>query len=196
MERTFLLALIALILVTCRKKDDPVPYWGEVSASINGQSWNQQFTMGQSWRIKISGVPGNDVSNHPCNQNTFGLQIHRFNSEDLWREALSFTKIPRQPGTYALTGEPGPCEIDTLPAASFATLQDDGDVLQDYYVLVKAENNYVTVNSFNASNGEVSGTFGATFVIDSRSKLEPSSLPDTLRFTNGQFHTRFRLKNN
>jgi hypothetical protein len=93
---------------------------------VNGQSWNQQFTMGQTWRVKISAVSGSDVSNHPCNQSTFGLQNYRFTADNLMREAVDLNKIPRQPGTYALIGQPVDCHTDTLPAASFSTLQDDG----------------------------------------------------------------------
>ncbi len=200
MKRIIALFLITFSFFTCKREAQRprFPNWGFVTATANGEPWLTFMTntaIQQPWSIKIYGYEGSDRSDHPCNQNTFSINMRKFNPDGFMREALSFGKIPAREGTYLLKGRPGPCNIDTLPAASFNTSQDDGDVGKDVYRVLQTESSWLTVSSYDPTTQEIKGTFSVTFIMDYKSPSLPV-YPDTVRFTNGSFHTKILQKRN
>ena len=158
---------------SCKKEEDIImnPYWGEISASINSQKWKN----GQIYAISnVQGIG-------------FSIIVDVYDKFDFLREHLIIYKIPKIEGIYPILKSYSQ-DTTAKTGALYATLQDDGDVLGDVYRLVATEDNYIEVASI--SGDEVEGAFQVTFAIDdSRAKVFPLA-PDTIRFTNGFFHTR------
>ena len=179
------------------KKEEPLPnarwpHWGEVTGLLNGEPWVEFMTnkaLNRPWHIKIYAGEGADRSKHPCNLNTFSIVAAKFNPAGFRRERIGFHKIPNQEGIYPLTGRGSNCEPDSSPSASFATSEDDGDVGKDYYEVLRTEESYLAVASFDPATKEIRGTFRVTFLIKNRSRTLPT-YPDTVRFTNGEFRTK------
>ena len=174
------LVLLLAVLVSFQScKDDPsfIPdiYWGEVSALKNGQPWK--------------GL----IYAQPNKPYGFFVRIDVFKNQEFHREALTIFKIPYD--IQKNTIDTIRFEIDTaLTGASYATLVDDGDVLGDGFKVYEGETeNYITVTSYNEETGEVGGEFEVTFVFSEPggNRSDPSA-PDTIRFTNGQFHTKVK----
>lgn len=58
----------------------------------------------------------------------------------------------------------------------------------DSFRILPKSDSYLQINSLNMATGEISGEFKFTMVV--YGIKDDSSLPDTLRFTNGRFHTK------
>ncbi len=107
-------------------------------------------------------------------------------------ESLGLHQIPMKPGTYFVQ------DYDqTLPIAERDQIFFGGfgirdhDVIYAIYRVLESDSssNWVTVISVdNTPGGEVMGTFDLTFVASWKAY---SYFPDTVRFRDGWFHTRF-----
>jgi len=130
----------------------------------------------------------------PCQPGILQVYMEKSTREGAAREALYIMKIPPAVGTYPVRIF-RTCREDTFVGANFHLLGADGDVLLDSYRVLETEDNWVQVTDYNANTGEIKGTFQIAFVHGSiydvvkREKFV-TSFPDTVRFTNGQFHTR------
>jgi hypothetical protein len=182
--------MIALVtLLSCGKEDvgPKGPSWGTFDVLINGAKWNRTYHNGYQ---RVLGSEGGYSTAKPC-QNTFyevGSAI--YNKDAFIREGLDFIKVPLIPGRYKVIKFSFECNENDPVYADFGTYSDDGDVVQDLYEVLESEENYITIESFESKNREVKGKFQVTFIIHQRSVNDPSNLPDTLRFTNGVFHTK------
>jgi hypothetical protein len=67
------------------------------------------------------------------------------------------------------------------------TLIDDGCVSGDQYNILNSEDNFLQIDH-DPKSKEIRGTFQLTFIFE-REGAE-HTLPDTLRFTSGKFHTK------
>jgi hypothetical protein len=110
--------------------------------------------------------------------------IDRFSKENYHREGLNISKIQREIGKFSVH------RYKTQPPYSYySTLVDGGDVLGDVYDLVtEQEDNYVEIEKL--SGKEIWGKFQLTFVKDTTFGVADPSAPDTVRLTNGVFHTK------
>lgn len=178
MKRLLILSILIPVLYSCKEEQSLIPdiYWGEVSAIKNGQPW--------------SGL----IYARPNEPYGFYIRIEVFNEQEFHREALTIFKIPNELKKNRI--DTVQAEIDTLlTGASYATLVDDGDVLGDLFKVYEGEmENYITITSYNEETGEVRGNFEVAFVFGEGvvgTKSDPTA-PDTIRFTNGQFHTKIR----
>ena len=178
MKNLLISLIFVMTLQSCREEPSLIPdiYWGEASATKNGQPWSGL----------IYAQP-----NEPYGY-WFDISIRVFNTQEFLRESLFFFKIP-----YAIQNN----QIDTIEArvdttrtgAFYATLVDDGDVVGDIFDVYNGESeNYISVTSYDKSSGEVRGEFAVTFVFDVTDNRSDPTAPDTIRFTNGQFHTKIR----
>lgn len=169
----FIIMILFIGLPSCKKETlSTIPdiYWGEVSATKNGESWTGKVYAG---RIRIESYG-------------FFVTVDVYNGQEFMRERLILSKIPylEQANTIHL--------VDTvLTDASYGTLVDDGDVVGDIYKVIEGESdNFVTITSYNEETKEVKGNFQVTFVFDETDTKSDPTAPDTIRFTSGEFHTK------
>jgi hypothetical protein len=166
-------ALLLFIFYSCSKKDNNL-YYGTASAIVNGVPWQT-----------------NDVrcGYLNCRANELSMTFDKYSSEGFLRESYVFQKFKPDnillQQLYPLTSSP--CYNDTIESA-YATSEDDGDVVKAFYEVINNENSYLKIESYNPSTKEISGSFTATYLIDSN-YLNSGSV-DTVRVTNGKFSTR------
>ena len=189
------IACVAIVLLFsgCKKEAEPSPFWGTVSVVLNGQAW-----IPPGWGVQIAGSKTlwiNSLNEPPCNPDVVNFEIHKQNPDGYLREQIAVGKIPPIIGTYPVEVMRN-CNVSTAVGANYSLLGADGDVLMDSYKVLESENNFVEVTSYHASTGEIKGNFNITFVFNTGfdRRKDVQSIPDTVRFTNGQFHTRINLK--
>jgi len=167
-----IVTVLMLSLAACDKTppvEDDSPYWGTTDAMINGEQW--------------SGEPFSFVNiNHG---NGYEIIIDSLDKYGIRRASLSFSKVPFQPGQYPLTNT-FPQTDDGLVGAHYFVLDDDV-ILGNYAVLESDSSSFITLTSYDSISKELKGVFDITFIVDNRPN---ASYPDTIRFRNGQFHTR------
>jgi hypothetical protein len=184
----------AFILLTCfcdscdSGKNFPLnnPSLGTLTAKMNGGDWHKTYKNAYQV-IQCTDVKPSTAL--PCNEDHLDLLSELYSSEGYLRQQLYFIKIPKSVGKHRIIASiPSHCnELD--PAyGEFYTIIQDGCAVGDIYNTLKGEDNFVQIEQFDKKTGEIKGTFQLTLVIEKRG-VEPM-LPDTLRFTNGRFHTR------
>lgn len=172
MNKLIQLIIISIILAGCQK-DEAIspfvwPYWGEASALKNGVIW----------KPKVIGIVDND------NIGRYNLVFDLYNNKDFLRNNLTIHGLNRGIiKLFSINSDSVPQPISSL----FATIIEDGDVLGDVFNLDKAKDNFVEITELNGD--EIKGKFNITFVRDKSNPLYLET-SDTLRFTDGVFHTR------
>ena len=180
MKNLLLLSILAFSIQSCEEEQSIIPdvYWGEVSATKNGQPWSGL----------IYAQP-----NEPYGYG-FSISIDVYNKQEFLRESLHIAKIPYEFGRNRI--DTLGIRVDTLlTAASYATLVNDGDILGDLFKVYEGETeSFISITSYNEKTGEVSGDFEVIFVFGEGvvgTKSDPTA-PDTVRFANGKFRTKIR----
>ncbi len=173
-----LFSLIGIaLLISCKKDPAPVKepskFWGEASATVNGEAWAAQPT------AFVNLIYGNNWS----------IVTALFDQSGILRESLELTKVPFTPGTYPIVNS-DPQINDSLVGADFTYWEDDL-ALGLYTVLESDSSSFVTVDSYDSTTRELRGKFDITFIVAHRPY--PGAL-DTLRVRNGVFHTKVREK--
>lgn len=169
-------------LLGCRNNEDVRPDSfvkgrGEVSALQNGMQWTNTGT---------TGVFTRQVRAVTCAERRIGLVFYQFNRGGYQRQLLSFGNVPRFVNQYSLTDK---IASDCTPIniyASFATVQDDGDVSKSTYSLDSTAENYLRVTVYDSINRRISGVFKASFIKQARYVNDD---PYRMTFENGQFST-------
>ena len=173
---TLTIPVILIFFSCCEKEDSLIPdiYWGEVTALKNGEPWNG----------KIRAAP-NAIFGYG-----FDIRIDVYNGYDIQIESFKITKIPYLERYYII--DTIKSNVDSvLTGASYGTLLG-GDVIGNLYNVFPGDiNNFITVTSYNETTREVEGAFEVMFVKRPiQGYIGDPSSPDTLRFTNGIFHTK------
>jgi len=172
MNKNISCTIVLMILISCQKEESfsPFvwPYWGEATALKNGSVWTP----------KVIGLQiENDTS-------TYSLQLDLYNSADIWRNALTIWGLKKNElGSFKITSD----SIPEIISCFYTTILEDGDVLGDVFKLDKSVENFIDVTEINGS--EIKGKFNVTLIRDT-SRPNYLETSDTLRFTDGQFHTR------
>jgi hypothetical protein len=175
MKKLFFLLYIVLFCFasSCDKNEEPIPekeffFWGETTALQNGESWEA--------------CPFSDFD--LADGEKFNLVSDVLINNNFLVESLGFIKIPFSLGTYTVTSE--------LPinnneqVGGFFSFQHDDEIRAGYEVTEADNSNFLTITSYDSTTLELKGTFDLTFLKTSGS----SEYPDTVRFTNGEFHTK------
>ncbi len=165
-----------------------VPTWGSASALVNKEKWGSRYPGFFQTIRAIKGTYGTAI---PCQNEYYYIRADIFNNSAFLRESIHFIKVPFTKGKHKIIDFDFQC-VDNEPVAygSFWTSSSDGDVSQDNYDVLETADNYIVIDFYNTNTMEVKGSFQVTLVINRRSLNDPSTLPDTLRFTNGLFHTK------
>lgn len=164
-----------ILLGSCKEDEDFIPdyYWGEASALKNGEEWNPEviaIKSEESFAVFIDGYLQDNGSPY--------------------MERLSIAPLPHSNGIYDLF------DVKTINVLESDSIQafystSFGDVLGDTYRPDNNSNNYIEILEYNACTKEIRGTFNVTLVLSKDDASGPPP-PDTLKFTNGTFHTKIR----
>lgn len=175
---------LALLSLGCERETTiPQDSWGNFSVNVNGRSWEKTF------KNAYQAVRGeaHDSGDTTCKR----VYVYSllFNSEGVLEEYLYLSDIPTKPGRYKIVSDRDISCSDSMITSSNFTAFIDYDMFRDRYEVLESQNNYLQIDQYqNGGNREIKGRFEVTFVL--RSPRSPNSYEDTLRFTNGKFHTK------
>ena len=169
------LAGLVLCLIACEDDDIPIPsvYGGYVTALKNGEEWK-----GYSWGHFSIGREGRD---------TVDLQVAIFDERGGSPiETVGFANVPYQVGTCSLN-EPDSWS-NILCESSHGTFFGH-QVSGHYTVDFRDTTNFLEITEVDYGRNELRGRFQATMI---RVVVNPPAgyIPDTVRFTNGEFLAR------
>ena len=183
--------LFFAVLSSCEYKDigPGVSTWGTLNVMVNDKKWGERY---QGYFQTTKAIKERPEWVLPCKDQYYLIKSDIYNGSAFLRESLSFEKVPFIIGKLKIVNfVDGVCNDKDLTCYGFFnTSSDDGDVGQDNYRVLETEDNYLFFDSIDPQSLEVTGRFQVTLVIKLRSVNDPSKLPDTLRFTNGVFHTK------
>jgi len=180
----FKLLFILLLFNSCKEDsfNDPnrVFNYGSFTALKNGEPWSAE----------IHGASYGE-SGYNGKTDIFAILVRTYNNDGYLREGLSIQFIPKKIGKGTLIRSCG-ANCDTAYQGGVRTISDDGDVICDKYRVVEnlKDQNFVNIIEFNQETNEFSGTFSATYVIEKGRNCSNPNPPDTIRFTNGKFHSK------
>jgi hypothetical protein len=133
-------------------------YWGEVTGKRNG------VTM---WNPRIGGAlyPYNPPY-QVCHDTTFSMSITEYTNSGCERLSLAFIRLPRRVGAvrnfeHRLGSDY--CDKQLLPSVGLHILECDAMV--GTYKTDSTRQSEVTIRSFDAGTGEVSGSLKLNFVV-------------------------------
>jgi hypothetical protein len=155
---------LLFLSISCNKEKIKIDeYWGEATATKNGVHWNS--------------YPSGGISN--LDDRLF-VSCNTYSKEGYHREQLLMYSIPIEINDYIITKSPA--------KVKFYTSTDDGDVTGDIYNI--SDSDSLSLVSITRIEGkEVWGTFSLTLYRDT-SRVHDPGVPDTLIFTDGEFHTK------
>ncbi len=178
-KQFFFPALLFLVFCSACEKSDEISknpiFWGEATALQNGKPWRadpfarKNLFKPERMDIKMDSLLG-------------GVRIV---------EALNLSNVPLKPGTYSVRKGDRTVPFSEQQDAWATFGLTNQDVIYAIYHVWESDSrsNFVTVISVDSvKGGEVRGTFDLTFVVWRKAF---SYMPDTVRFRNGRFHTRF-----
>ena len=164
---------LVLLLAACSKEPAPEPpagpWWGETRALENNQIWQ-----GKPYAVVSKDYPTRVLIAMDSVSNGYYVT-----------KGLNFYRIPLRVGTYPVLDNP-PQIRDSVERAKYYYL--DYDVLYGVYKVLESDTtNAITISSYDSVSREIKGSFNVTFVPE---HLPYPGAPDTIRFRNGQFHTK------
>jgi len=181
MRNIFYLILLLIISFTnhgCKKEENNNPEiqdWCKITASKNGLKWEAS-----AGAIKKR-------------QDTVIVQILVRNQAGYLRESLIIRNLPIAVGNYVIYKRIlNSNQLNTY--ASYNTISDDGDVIEDMFDVLESENNYIEIKKVDLTNMEMSGTLQITFIRNALDPIDNPSLGDTIFFTDGVFRIRILNK--
>jgi hypothetical protein len=180
------MAMLLCMLTSCQIVG-PLPYqqsWGYLTANVKGKNWKDSYKNAYQLTHVIKGRPGSAI---PCQSDFLSLTSHLYNNMGRLKQELTFIKVPLARGKYRIVQlRLGYCQ-DSDPVYAYLQYLED-DVVGARYDLFEKEENYIEIEEYNPATKELKGRFQMTVVFDNHGSTEYPG--DTLRFTNGQFHTR------
>lgn len=168
-----LFLIVILFQFGCEKDDieKTVGEWSKVTAQLNKQKWETQAIAYYA---------------PPENLSQIDIKANIFDKYGQWRETLSFRNVDLQVGRQTLLKRIYNSEIDTINSA-YTTIMADGDVIEDRFAVFEDAENYIEIETIDTLNKKITGTFQVTFVRDINDSVTNPNLPDTMRFTEGEF---------
>lgn len=178
--------IFLFLLFNSCKRDEPilVKSWGNMSVEFNqdrGYFRNQIFAIiGTSCNdpLILIDMARTDKTNYPYPTDNF-----------------IFYNLPARKGVYRFktySKQPECRDVPYITEVSAIYSREEGDVtIQSYKILDSPkENNYLQIDDYNKDTKEIKGRFQVVFIVDSPRKLRGNYDPDTIRLTNGVFHTK------
>lgn len=189
MNRIVLYISLIVLNFACSLKYDVSPKnpsWGYLTAKMNGEEWNQTYRKGYQVVQGIIAAPGSVA---PCKDEFYYLNTELYTDQGFIRQSLTLMKVPIAKGKYKVQPSVlGYCSDNDSVYGIFYTMIDDGCVSGDVYKILDSADNFLQIDDYNAKSKEIKGAFQLTFVLEREGA--DHTLPDTLRFTSGKFHTK------
>jgi hypothetical protein len=164
----YISTLFSLLLSNTGCKKDKTPEWSVISALRNGEEWE---------------MPARAFINKTETDN-FSIQVPYYDEITDYFESMTISNLPMDNKYISLFKS---TENESILAKYY--LLAGSDVILDWYDIVDSPDNYINITYFDFKNMEVSGTFNLSFANVSPNREE---LPDTIRFTNGQFRLKIK----
>jgi hypothetical protein len=179
MKKPNILLLIFLLLFTsCNKDDDSLPYWSKISAQKNGKLWE---TKAEAYFHIIE------------NTQLFSINAYSFDKNGEITEVLSFVNFPVKIGSHLLSIRNYNLITD-YKYAGYTYSTSGSDVVGDRLYVNKEDDNFINFTTIDTINFKLKGNFQVTFVSDINDPIENENLPDTIRFTKGEFCVNIKDK--
>jgi hypothetical protein len=186
--KTLLYYLIIGIFLSLSCKKAPLYNIYVYSGTINGLLINNNsWPVPKNWKSTADGAIS--PSGPGCQGGLGLLSIRSLTSENFIRESIAMSGLPLKTGKFVVTSDTSKCF--TSPGASLFLSASDGDVLVGDYMPLSSAENSITIQSYNAASGDVSGSFDITFVKIDLASGYYTNYTDTVRFKGGQFHTKW-----
>jgi hypothetical protein len=170
MKNILYFSFVMFFLASCNKEEpefQEITYCGSVKAEMNGNEWS------------TSKITGRQLKNQTT---TFTIEMYEEDASGFNILGQSFINIPLAEGVYDLDIWEENGNIGTRCVFL------DGDALLATHVLLNSDTlNHITIDEYNPETRKVKGRFHATYVIV---LPNPWNMPDTVRFTDGQFSTQ------
>jgi len=166
-----ILTIAISLLLSCNNDNEKLPDLSKITSKKNGQLWETNAVAFITNRGSVS-----KVSIPSTVRNEFGYE----------REYLHFGYIPLQLGSHNLVSFLPNSMVDTI-YSSYTTLSDDGDVVEDRFVVFSGELNYIYFTTIDTINMKLCGNFQVAFIRDINDPIDNPNLPDTICFTEGRF---------
>lgn len=189
--KTLLYYLIIGIFLSLSCKKDPLDYIYSgtiIGLHLNNNNW----PIPQNWKsVAFGGISPSTVN---CKGGLGFITIQSSTPENFGRELISMFGLPLKTGKvivteFIVTDTTSKCIMS--PGANIYLDAEDGDILVGTYTPLPSAENSVTIISYNANSGDVSGTFDITFVKKDLVSFVYPYYTDTIRFNGGQFHTKW-----
>lgn len=186
MKTQLLQAAILFTMLSCDFGRDRPPKEflsvGTFEADFNGKKWTETYKNAY-YTIRAIHIP----ESVECSSNHIGINFRLFSTNGRLRQELTLSKIPYGTGRhFIIPSRYYDCEEDDPVYGTFFPMDDD--VINGFYDPLNAAHNYVEIYEYNSKTQEIKGRFQITFVRKKRGEVPV--LPDTIRITNGLFHTR------
>lgn len=168
--------LFALIVTGCGKDNQEEAETFEMTAKKNGKEWiadRCSYMIIDDNNIVVIGEIVNDIG--------------------YLREYFICNYIPLEIGEHVLLRRILNSPKDTI-YSSYTTVSDDGDVVEDRFVVLENEDNFIKIDTIDFMNEKITGSFQVTFVRDTNDYITNPDLPDTIRFTDGEFKLKLDEK--
>jgi len=160
---------------SCEKEENSnpeIPEWSKVTALKNGEIW-------QTSSVAI-------VDNN--RKDRVIIQANVLNSSGYWRESLKLRNVPIKEGLFAVYRRN--YTDDKEISATYTTFSDDGDVVEDRFIVLESQNNFIEIENVDLSSMEMNGNLQITIVRDSLDPIDNPSLADTIFFADGVFRLK------
>lgn len=178
---TYLILILTFSFISnsCEKEENnnpEIPEWAEwskITALKNGETWEADAMASIDERH---------------NKDSVTISGYIFNSNSYLRQALSIGCVPLKVALYNVYRRNYTNDIRV--SATYTTFSDDGDVVEDRFVVLESQNNFIDIKNVDLTNMEMSGTLQITFIRDSLDTIDNPSLADTIFFTDGVFRIK------
>ena len=176
----FLVSLLIGCEPEVRIPNDSLGYF---CVNVNGKPWEKTF------KNAYQAVRGTEQDFGDTTCKRVSVYSSLFDSQGVLEEYLYLSDIPAKNGRYKIVADQDlSCSDSTMSSSSFVAFIDY-DMFRDHYEVLDTKNNFLQIDHYQASgNREIKGHFEITFVL--RSPRSFNSYEDTLKFTNGRFHTK------
>jgi hypothetical protein len=183
---TNFLALIVLVVGCDKVRPMPKYSWGYLEADVNGKQWGNLYKNAYQAVVAQIGQTGNLL---PCKEKALSISSYLYNNDMYQRKLLTFYNLSLKKGRYSIVAfDRNSCMVSDTIYSDLNLLGDDGDVFAGYYNVLETENNYLLIDEYNPKTKEIKGQFQLTLVFGGEDNQ--TQWRDTLRFTNGKFHTK------
>lgn len=186
-----LFCLSAALLCSCKKNQpkDPFSYEslkekdaGTASATINGSVWKSNLVFAKVNPNSPSGKLLIEATYYENGLRRQSLALN-FINPTIKQQPIYSNRVITWGDNY--TQRP----LDSLTGGFYLVMQDVGE---NSYDIVSSEENLLTIDSYNPSTSELSGSYKMTlYRLNASKKSQTQSFPDTLRITNGSFNVKY-----